>query len=329
MAINILWCGGEDIDFSAGTAPVVDTDAAKYRAIWARCALRGNAGQTSKGTPLPGGAVSTLWLAARLRYGSSFTSSFQAAQFGIIRSGTAKGIFVGNTSGANSKISLYKYDGTTATLLASQAGTSVVNSAQTRLDMQIANFGASATINVYLDEALIISFSGDASISGIADLDQVCSMTSASSLNDGFWWSEVVVADGDTRQIPGLLTLALTGAGSTDEWTGAYSDINSATFSDTTPNYVDIVDKIQQFNITDAPTGIADIVAIKVSARMARSSGSTPTSVALGFKNGASIVLGADIPVSTAYANYEQYLTSSMPTYANMNALQLEAKSRT
>jgi len=267
---------------------------------------------------------------ARLWTQSSFNSNLTPRSFGIIRSGTSSGIYVGNTSGSLTKLSLYKYDGTTTTLLASEGGTSVNPSALYRLDLQIVNFGASATINVYLDGALLISWSGNASLSGISDLDTIINTTDISSTLSAFAISEVLVTTTDTRTLLGVKTIALTSFGTTHDWTGtAFSDINGTSFSDTNPHSVNIVDKEQQFNVTDMPTGVFDIAAIKVSARMARSSGSTPTSLALGYNDGGSVTLGSDISVSTAYANYAQYFSSSLPVLANMNALQIEAKSRT
>jgi hypothetical protein len=324
-----LFIGGEDIDFPAGSAAVADVGAGKFRSTWAQCCLRCAAGGTIKSPVFDGGAVTSCWVTARLYSGANYSSNLAQLAFGIIKSATVKGIYVGGTTANVPKLSLYKYDGTTITTLASEAGTSIGNATLYRLDMQIANFGSSATVNVYLDGALLITWTGDASLSGITDLDTVANTTPASSINGGFSISEVMVSASDIRNILGIKTMALTSFGTTHAWTGAaFSDINAVSFVDTTPHNTNTVDQEQQFNVTDMPAGTFDPAAIKISARLALSAGSVPTKVALGYNNGGTVTVGPDIPVTTAYASYAQYFSAGLPALASMNALQIEAKSR-
>lgn len=329
MAITAFYMGGEDIDFPAGSAAVADTGGGKFRASWAQCCLRCAAGGTLKTPPFDGGAVTSAWVTARLFSGPNYSSNLVQLAFGLIRSGTIKGIYIGGTTANIPKLSLYKYDGTTTTLLASEAGASIGNSVLYRLDMQIVNFGAAAAVNVYLDGALLIAWSGDASIAGISDLDTISNTTPAASINSGFYISEVLATATDTRGVLGVKTMALTSFGTTHAWTGSlFSDVNAISFVDTTPHSVNVVDQEQQYNITDMPAGTFDVAAIKISARLALSAGSVPTKAALGYNNGGTIRLGPDIALTAAYLNYGQYFGTGLPTLANMNALQAEVKSR-
>ena len=128
----------------------------------------------------------------------------------------------------------------------------------------------------------------------------------------------------------GLVTLALTGPGSTDAWTGAYGTINQTTISDTTPNYTASAAQDQQFNVTDPPSGIFDVKAVKIAARAAKSG--TPTKIALGYNSGGTVAVGVAKALTTAYATYESLdlvnpVTGVAFTVAEITALQLNARS--
>lgn len=332
--MSILWCGGEDIDFPNGVTPLVDGSATFRRAGYARCSL-GTNGSTDlcKSVPFPGGAVTSCWFTARVYPNISFGSTPKLA-VGLGLSGTAKGLYVGASGGNTTKLALNKYNGTTATELATEAGNSITQALH-RLDVQLVNYGSSATVNVYWDGALVITFSGDVSVSGVTNLDSIFFNGGGSAT---YWnLSEVVVADEDVRAFPGLVTLALTGAGTTDDWTGTYSNINGTTISDANPAYVNVNAKDEQFNVTDLPTGTFVIKAVKIAARMAKSNdGPAVTQVKLGYNSGGSTGFGtgATKALTTAYATYEQLdltnpVSSAAFVQSEMNALQLDMQSVT
>ena len=107
-----------------------------------------------------------------------------------------------DTSG---KIGLYKYDGVTETLLASEPGNSFATyGALQRVDVELANYGASATVNVYLRSILLFTFTGDVTVSGMTAVDCVLHCPNASG-NTGYnaYVSEVMVTvdDSRTRQV--------------------------------------------------------------------------------------------------------------------------------
>src|SRR6266699_7117527 len=74
---------------------------------------------------------------------------------------------------ATTKLALYKYDGTTQTLLAAETGNSFTLSTLHRLDLQLVSYGASATVNVCFNGILVITFSGGTTVSGVTDLDSI------------------------------------------------------------------------------------------------------------------------------------------------------------
>jgi hypothetical protein len=147
-------------------------------------------------------------------------------------------------------------------------------------------------------------------------------------------FSEFILADEDTRGFPGLMTMALTGAGTTDSWTGIFSTINQTVISDTTPNFTNTVTQDQQFNITDLTAGTFVIKAVKIAARMAVSATPTATQVKLGYNSGGSVAFGtgATKTPTTAYTTYDQLdatnpVTAAAWAQSDMNALQLDMRS--
>src|SRR6267142_1218160 len=257
--MNILWCGGEDIDFQNGVSMsgLGDTSGGRYRSTYSRGTLvNGNASLGSRSNVFPGGAVTSCWLRAVYGLSSGGVTAQKAVGFGL--SGTEKGFGLGTDTSAGTKLALYKYDGTTRTQLASESGTSLVNGGNIVIDMQVISFGATATVKVYVGANLLINFSGDLTVTGMTtNFDCVTLMGGNSSAAR---MSEIIVADADTRSIQGLLTLALTGAGDTNDWTNpTYTNINATTFTDATPTNSNTTGQNNEYNVTDLPSGTFSI----------------------------------------------------------------------
>src|ERR1035437_2848394 len=170
-----------------------------------------------------------------------------------------------------------------------------------RYDMQVVNYGASATVNVYFDGVLVISYTGDVTVTGVTNLDQMWGFWPSSN---AYYFSEGFVSSDDSRSYWGIYNLALTGSGTTDQWTGVYSTINALTLSDASPNYTNTSSQDQQFNITDVTVILVSVAAVKIAARAAKSSSSTPTKIALGYNDGGSVAVGTAQTVTGAYNTY-------------------------
>jgi hypothetical protein len=67
-----------------------------------------------------------------------------------------------------------------------------------------------------------------------------------------WYWSEVIVADLDTRGMK-LKTLEVTGAGTETGWTGVYTDVNAVDSTDVTVMSADAADAVQTFALADLP----------------------------------------------------------------------------
>ncbi len=322
----VLWCGGEDLDFQQGSLPSVSTNSAFFRSGYARCAVGlPAAGNAMKGNQFPGGAVTTAWMSFRMWcYG--WGTSNKIGGFGQFSS--YNGLFVGVASSNAHRIALYKFNGTTLTSLAAESGTSLIDQQLQRFDIQVTNYGATATVNVYVDGLLVITYSGDVTVSGMTGMD--CTIFGPWGPNWVFV-SEVVVADEDTRTFS-LVTMAPNAAGGTDNWTGAYTNCNPVTINDASAVYTNTASELEEFNLLDLPSGTFGIKAVKISARAAISAGATADKIELGYGTNSSLSLGSAVSVTTAWACYERLDTQNPVTSAQwqqteMNPLQLAMES--
>jgi len=332
----ILWCGGEDIDFPNGTLVAVSTVSTNFRAGYARCSIQQQTqGGMAKGIPFPGGAVTSAWVTWRAL--STNVNNITQRMFGFGLSGTVKGLFVGTDSATASKLALCKYDGTTTTQLASETGTSWGINVIHRFDMNLVSYGASATVTVYLDGASIISFSGDVTVSGVTNVDSIFMGGSNVNVASDPQFSEIVVADEDTRSFPGLVTMAPNGAGTTTNWTNnAFTNLNGTTISDAQPVSSNTNAQLQEYNLIDLPTGTFVIKAVMIVARMAKSQAPGVTQVELGYNSGGSVAYGtgATKALTTGYTSYDQLdsinpVTGVAWVQADMNGLQIDMQALT
>jgi len=320
----ILACYGEDIDFIAPASVSVGTSSGAYRSAYARCSLSCFSG--TRTLPFAGGAITSAWLSAYVSFNTGLSNR---KWLGLVSSasGNNSGIWIGVGS-STSKLALFKFDGTTLTTLASEAGNSL--GGLSKIDVQLVNYGSSSLVNVFVNGALVIAYSGSTAISGVSNLDCV-GMAGDSTSNQGM--SEIIVADEDTRSFS-LLTMAPTGAGTTDQWTGAVTTINGTSFSDANPNFTNTTGQDQQANITDPPTGIFGVKAVKIAARAAPSVGSTPTKIKLGYNSGGTVAVGVAQTLTNSFATYEQLdatnpVTGTAWSFSDLAALQVDIKSST
>jgi hypothetical protein len=329
--VSDLGLYAEDDDFQLGTAPTVTTTAGLFRASYARCALFAPGSLAYvKSYPLPGGAITACWLSAQIRPDDNPGGS-NAKHFGLMDSATAsKGLYIGPTAASYQKIGLYKWDGTTLTLLASEAGTSYIFGSLLKLDIQLIAYGASATVNVWINGGAspLISFTGNVAVSGVTTLDTV---VISSSTSGNAYVSEVIVSTADTRT-RSLKTKDLTGVGDTDAWTGAVSDVNEVTLNDATSVFTNTAALDEEFVGSALPAGLFTVTSVMATARCSATVASTATSIAVGVRSGGTTAPGTPVAQTTAWAMNESLMllnpvTSAPFTNAEVNALQINLRS--
>ena len=339
----ILWTGAEDIDWPILGSGNISTTGGRFRSGWARCAinqpLMNSSNQThAHSTSFNGGALTSAWLSCQL-FGS-FTNPWTNMGFiGFCLSGTNNSLGIGIDPSNQLKYCLFKYDGTTRTNLASEGGTSFGNNILTRIDIQVVSYGAAATVNVYVSGVNIISFTGDVTVSGMTNFDSLIfygtqSMGVAATPSNT-QISEVFVADSDTRGQIGMLSLALTGAGTTTGWSNnTYTNINGISFSDANAAFENTAAVDQQYTVTIPTPAAYSVTAVSINARLARPSTATPTQVKLGYGNGAAGAFGTGAAKTpgVGFSWFEQIdainpVTGVAFTQADLAALQLDLES--
>jgi hypothetical protein len=323
--------GGEDIDFPNGVATGVSITAATFRTGYARCRIgTTSAAGLAKSTLFPGGAVTSCWFSFQ---GYSTAFSGNQRHLGLGKSGTSSGLFIGSgatLSGSNAAVALWKYDGTTQTILATESGFSLTISTVHRFDVQLVSYGASATVNVYIDSILVITFTGNVAVTGVTAVDSVFINQPSFPLG----CSEIIVADEDTRSWLGLLTMAANAVGTTQNWSNpAITNVNPTTINDANAAFVNTTGQDEQYNLIDEPSGTFVVKAVKIAARALCTAGATANVLKLGFNSGGSVAVAASHSPGTTMATFEDYFTTNPVTTAawgdstEMNALQLELKS--
>jgi hypothetical protein len=292
--------------------------------------MGGNNGTAqTKGAIFNGGAVTSAWVSCQAAFANSNTNAL-CVGFGQFSSGN--GLCWGIDSGGT-KFAIFKFDGTTKTQLAVESGTTFALGPLFRIDMQVSNYGASGTVNLYVNGVSIISFTGNLAVSGMTNMDSVTLFNYTT--NNPPFYSEIFVADSDTRAIQGMQTLALTGAGTTNNWTNnTFTNINGINFSDANATFVNTATQDQQYNVTDPTPPAYSVVACVISARMAHTAASTPTQIKLGYNSGGTVAFGtgaAKTP-TVSFAQVSQIdhtnpVTGVAFAPSDMNALQFDLQS--
>lgn len=328
--MSYLWAGGEDIDFPVASSVNTTTTGGRFRSGFARCGIScsgSSIGNASASTPFPGGAVTSCWLSCQAW---NFASNSSQNVIGLGQSGQgSKGIFIGTTSGSSTLLNLFLYNGSTITVLAS-SGSIGLQAGLSKVDIQIVNYGASATVNVFINGGLAITYSGNIAIAGITGFDTVL-LPWLNTNNMAI--SEVIVATADTRSVQGLVTLAPNGNGTTQSWSNpAFTNFNPTTINDANSTFVNATGQDEQATLSDLPAGNFSVPVVKVSSRAMASTGSASANLQQGFNNGGTVAVGSSHALTTAFATYEDYFTNDPTTalawvVSQLNALQLDLRS--
>ena len=339
--MNIYFAGGEDIDFlQSGNAPTVTTTAGYFRSGYARCAVGLTNGQgLLRSAPFAAGTQTNCWLT--FRYYVTHTSGTPSGivMCGLVNSANGNsgyGLWIGFQNNGEAT-TLYANSSSGLTQLAVEPGSTFGYNTLTKIDLQVSSWGTSATVNVYSNGSLVITWTGNLSTvsggTGISNVDSVCVNIPASI--SGVYVSEVVVADSDTRGLIGLQTLALTGAGTTHAWTNnTYTNINGTSYSDASPAYTNSTAQDQEYTVTAPTPTVFSVIGVVQNARAAIPAGSTPTHLKLGYGSSGTgyFGTGAQKSPTVGFAEYQQIdptnpITSAAWAQSDLTGLQLDMQS--
>ena len=286
------------------------------RSAYSRCSIVLNEYYGFAKSPILSPAFSSIWLSAYIRQQWGFIGK---GVLGFTKSGTNARLMIGWGS-TNSKIGIYTYNGSSEVRIAEETGTSFGFSNLNRIDLNIVNYGESGQVIVYVNGSLVIDYSGNISVLSQSTLDQVIMEQTQSTVT---LISEVIVADENTR-LMSLKTLAPSSDGDTSaNWTGAYTDIDEVTLSDSDKIYSSTADADFQANLTGMPTGTFSVKAVKVAARCVDGSGSK--GIALGIKSGGTVNVGDTETCAGYWQTKERLMTVNPVTGVSFTPEDIEA----
>jgi hypothetical protein len=247
---------------------------------------------------------------------------------GLGKSGEAlgAGIWIGAAAATWNKITIWKYDGAAWTSLASEAGASWSTGVVHKFDIQIIDYGETATVNVYLNRNLVVTYTGDIRVGTMVSMDCV---VYRSDVNDGF--SEFIVADSDTRSLV-LRTHSVNGAGDANAWSGADTDIDEIALSDADVVYTNAADLDIQCALTDSPAGSFTVIGIVEKVRAAKSADAFIQTLEIGVKSAGSIDVDAGHILTESWDTHSRIaytINGGALTTALLDALQLDLQSET
>jgi hypothetical protein len=279
----ILAVGGEADCFTpvSGQTYSWDTTGGRFEANASRGALKVVNGASEVELFLPGGNVTEAWIHAVI---------YQETQ------GTGDYIIIKNAAGTNAYKLEFEADGDWSIHFWSGAAwveldittdTAVqVADELFDLDIHILVDGTTGIFRVYLDEALLLEFTGD-TLGDTASFGRIEFNGFAGGTNEMFV-SQVIVADEDTRGWK-LATHQATGAGTTTQWTeGAYTDIDESDYNETdfiATNTNDHVDTFAAQNI-NAAYALYTVKGVAVGVAAAIDAAATPNDIQAVIRSG-------------------------------------------
>ncbi|WP_413612345.1 hypothetical protein [Bdellovibrio sp. HCB-110] len=323
---TILWAGGEEGDFSGGTL-CLEASNGIWRGGYARGALYNCGSGIGKSVAFSGGTITSGWLSSQVRFWGIPTST---KLFGFGKLGTDDGIFVGIASSNQYKVAIWKVDGGSWTELASAAAASFSNGPIFKIDMQVINYGSSGTVNVYINASAnpVLTYTGNISTAATSNLNGVFAV---GPNNNSSGMSEIIASDADTRLLS-LASLTPNAAGDTNQWTGAYTDIDETTVNDTDLINTATSGNVFQCNLSALPTGSWQVHGIKITARGTTVGGGI-SSIALGVKTNGSSHTQTPVSQSAVWSPFETSVYTTNPitsgawTATEINALQIHIQS--
>lgn len=312
----ILAFGGEDTSFNNVAGCLSNTTATRFRAAFARgsMAVAANTGAVDPPADRCQTFVFTagnvLWFHAQ--FWDSGNVSVANQQSVIFRSpdGVSRVILRQTATWAQLKASSRNAAGTISDL-ATGATAEWSQVTVTSIDVKV-DYSASGGVQVWINGASVIAFVGDPRTDAATQLNQI---EFACLSNNGASWSEIIVADEDTRSMV-LATLALQAPGNTQAWTpSTLANVNKATINDATFISDPTGNVLSQWTTpTTAPAGSWGVKSVSIEARLLKST-SGPSQFDWIWRIGnANFLAGMSNALTTTFANYRLQRDTSPAT---------------
>lgn len=293
--------GGEDADFlRIGNTAVNTATTAARRTANARCALTtgfANIETTGWAAQLST-TVTSCWVTGRI-YIITLSSPLTTHDLIAFTDGTTRRLMVTVDGGgfARARISKQNAAGTRSVL--ATGSIQFEPSVLYKIDVQVISYGASGTVNVYVDGLLWVTYTGDLTTDGATSLSGLVFGNLA--VNATHHWSEMICSDEDTRPMS-LVTLPPAADGNTFAWTNSYTAIDEITTDDTDLSASGTADQLAQTTVTSSGiVGTPAILAVAVNARAMR--GATgPQNLQLNVRTASTDYFSSNVGLTTTFA---------------------------
>ena len=315
---TIYFAGGEDVDHYEVGGGFVSQQANSYRSSFARCSL--GIGVTSAAAYWANylqyaGTPTEIYWSGRVTVTSNSTSNGNSLVKFVDASGFVRLQVI--VSSGNLIVQKVNTAGTATTLANTLAPWPVLfsgSSINDKIDIHWDNDG-SGSVDIYLNEVHVYNYSGDTTTETLDIAGH--RLFSPVALNNSFW-SEVIVADCDTRALD-LKTYAPVANGNThdfDTGTPAASNVNEIFVDDTNLDASTVAGQKDQYTCPANPAGTYGVLAFGISARLIRGT-SGPSKADLGVRTGGTDYWEADHSLDTAWGCFQDWWTLNPGTSAN------------
>jgi hypothetical protein len=325
-------CFGEDGDFAymngaVGSGVIINTSGSTFRAGYARSSVEIASPYTTVFAQRlwTSGGISSGWFGCRVSSANAASYDFYKF-FELTDPSGVPRIQLVNAGGAPSgPYSVFKVSaaGVQTLLGSTSSGFSAAPAVPDKLDVNF-DYSASGLLTIYINSAQVFTYAGNITTDSATELGGSNHGTMLGQ-DPSRWtaWSECVVSDSDTRNM-NVRTNAAVGAGTVDNWTGAYTNGNQIAVNDADFDTTTTAGAIQRYTMGTIGTGNEGILAKVTNLRATKGTGSL-ANIALAEKIGGTAHVTASIAFPTAFGPV-QFIQATNPvtgvawTFSDLNA---------
>ncbi|MFT7432965.1 MAG: hypothetical protein ACI9TY_000590 [Alphaproteobacteria bacterium] len=312
---EVLFAGGELEDFIRPATSYTTTNTINHDQSYSRVAFTSDHTGTHK---TPHFKPSTdFWLTVYMRCEGTGSSSYDFLSF--YDSDSVRRLIIDINSSGRFNLKTRNAAGTETTLT-TQTEPKPFNSLR-RYDIHI-NYAAAGVFSLYTDGVLVAEYTGDITTDGEATLSQIGFGYLHSHNNYETWYSQIIVADTDTRKMH-LATIEPTANGDTMDWSGLVSDINEISISDSTVITSGVADELALFTIPALPAGDYTVQAVVQSVKIAK--GATgPQNFEYAVRTGAANYTATGGTLDIGYGKFQKMWANNPATAASWTTTEIE-----
>jgi hypothetical protein len=315
-AMTIYFMGSEDVDFIVHGTISTPGSSGYHRSAWQRTSI---AIQNSGAVDPPAnriqttnlGPLTSLWAHAQVFWQPGAPTNGQQIMRFLDASNNCK--LALRSSGTYGVWGIWtRTNAGTWTQLGANFTNTIPVSTQATLDIDVV-YGTSGSVSVYTNGAQVFTYSGDVTTDGNANIQSV-EFADAFGGGNPENWSEIIVADSDTRSMnllilnPGTLT-----TGTLAQWTGTANNVNTAWINDA--NFISSATaaQIQDYHTISAlPAGVYSVLAVSLVGRASVST-TGPQHIQLGLNFNGTRFWTSNLAPALTFTNFPNNIWNTNP----------------